>query len=319
MPDSYTHVHIAFHALLRAHLSAASLPCYFAGANGSDVLCHFKPGKQTPSPNLPALSEQMQKEKTGLFLTRLIAQSLTTQQQSYTMGYLTHYAACCILNPYITALGDAGLFKGRAGRLSFEASLDSELFYQNHRRRIVPPYAATPILLNEDLAQVSKLLQDAVFFVYKQDIDAVHFADAFHDNMRMRKKMVSAHGLHKLWAKRLYTLLYGRKRSEDMVSRMQPGAALPLLPQQWKDPYTLQKKHMSLEEVLALSVDMAASVISAAMQYWLLEIDEAELATCLGNKSYHTGQPLGTTEASPAIQETTPFASTGETIENKPE
>ncbi len=292
MPDSYIHVHVAFHALLRAHQSVASLPCYFSGANGADVFCNYQIKKSEPTPNLVKLCTTMHEEKTGLFLKELVMRSLTPQQQSYTLGYITHYVTDCIVNPYISAMGDAGLFRGRRGRLAFEASLDSMLFYENFRIYAVPPLVGTPLLLNEDLAQVSRLLHDCVLSTYETEIESVHFADAFHENLHIRKKMYSPLGVKKTFLNIISPLLFDKKRSEDVLLRMQPGAKRNALPQKWKNPYTLQDRHCSFEEVLTLAMDAAAVAVVAAMQYWLLEIDETTLQQCLGNMHCHTGLPL---------------------------
>ncbi len=317
MPDSFTYVHTAFHALLRAHQSVASLPCYYAGANGVDVFDFFQFSHRTKKPNLPALAERMQKEKTGHFLSQLLKLSLTPQQQSYTMGFLTHYTTNCTLNPYISAMGDAGFFKGKIGRFTFEAAIDSALFYQNYRTRSVPLYAATPMLLNEDLAQVSKLLHDAILATYNEDIDSVHFADAFHENVRVRKKMYSPHGVRRMISKLTFPCICGKKMAAETVARIQPGNALPSLPEKWKNPYSLQEEHHSFDEMMSSAQNEAALSIAKAMQYWIGEMEEEQLVLSFGNNNYHTGLPISENTPSKEISSSTPAPSSNEKLEKE--
>ncbi|MDL2253071.1 hypothetical protein LJC49_03250 [Ruminococcaceae bacterium OttesenSCG-928-I18] len=291
MPDSYTHVNIALQALLRGGQAVASLPCYIAGANGPDPFHMYQFWRRNRQPDLSALADRIHREQTGRFLAAMLDLAITPEQQSYTMGFLTHYTTDCTLYPYIAALGDAGFFKGKRERLQFEASIDSELFYGNYRTRTVPLYAATPMLLTDDLGQVTQLLHESLLATYGVDIPVVDLADAFHDNVSVRKAMISPRGVKKTWAKLVAPLRTGSKNAMPMLARFQPGKPLPPLPEKWKNPYSGEEMHLRFEEVILLAEQTAAAAVVAAMRYWLGEIDGAKLLSILGDNNYYTGQP----------------------------
>ncbi len=303
MPDSYTHASIALQALLCAKQGVASLPCYLAGAGGPDPLAFYQFWRRKRHPDLAALADRIHREHTGKFLSALLENSITPQQQSYTMGFLTHYATDCTLNPYISAMGDAGFYQNKLGRIGFETALDSELFYRSYRSRTVPLYAATPMLLSDDLAQVAALLRESILATYGQDIPTVDLADAYHENVQMRKSMISPRGGRKAWLRLSAPLRVGHLRAAQLVARVQPGAPLPHLPENWKNPYLGEEMHLTFDEVLVLAEQTGAACILAAMRYWLGEIDEDKMARILGDNNYYTGRPASLPEDTPPEEE----------------
>ncbi len=322
MPDSYTHASIALQALLRGGQAVASLPCYFAGASGPDPFYYFQFWKKHPQPDLPALAGRLHKENTGLFLCALLEGAVTPEQQSYAMGFLTHYATDCTLNPYISAMGDAGFFTGRAARAAFEASVDSALFYKHYRSRAVPLYAATPMLLTDDLGQVAELLHGAIFTTYQLDIPVVNLCDAFHEYAAIRKKMLSPRGGRRFCAGLTAPARLGRKRALPWLARFQPGKPLPHLPEKWKNPYSGDEMHLTFDEVVVLAEETSAACVVAAMGYWLGELDEAQLAHILGDNSYHTGlphPPPSQEEPPPGQEEPQGATPPGEDADEEPE
>ncbi len=303
MPDSYTHASIATQALLRGSQAVASLPCYLAGANGPDPFFYAQFWQKSPQPDLAALASRMHKERTGPFLGALLENAITPQQQSYTLGFLTHYATDCTLNPYISAMGDAGFFAGKAARAGFEASLDSALFYKNYRCHTVPLYASTPMLFTEDLGQVAALLHEALLVTYGLDIPTVVLSDAFHENAALRKRMISPRGGRRLWARLSAPARLGHLRAQPWLARFQPGQPLPHLPETWKNPYTGDEMHLTFDEVIVLAEETSAACVVSAMRYWLGEMDAEQLAGILGNNSYLTGLPQQEEENTPSPEE----------------
>lgn len=291
MPDCYTHVYNAAQAQIISGQLVACRPAFIAGANGPDLFSMYQFYKQRPMYDLPSYNKKIHKDTPGAFLNILCAMSTTPAQQSYTMGFLTHYATDCTLHPFIDAMGEQGLFSGRAGMLHFEASMDSTLFYQDYGNAFVPLYAGTPILRGEALQEVAKLLQDVVRIVYKSHIPADAFAGAFEDNLNIRTMLTSDN-------KRVYaklrstgTIKSGEKIRELVVNKIPPVPVMPDLPTTWKNPHTGEEMFLSFDQLLALAQQTGAACIVAAMQYWLGEIDERHLAKILGDNDYYTGLP----------------------------
>lgn len=290
MPDSFAHVTIANQALLRSGQLVANHPCFTAGANGPDPLYFWQFGRKRKNPDLPAIARRIHREKTGQFLNALLYLSLTPEQQSYTMGFLTHYSTDCTLNPFISGMGDKGMFKGKKGRRAFETSIDSELFFRQYRQRAVPMFISTPQLIAEDMSQVATLLHDAIWAVYKEDIPVVALSDCFHEYAGLRKKITSPSKLNRGITRLLAPLQYG-KQADDLVGRMQPGKPLLSLPQEWKNPYSTEDMHLTFDEVVALAESTGAALIVAAMGFWLGGINDDEISSIIGDNNYYTGRP----------------------------
>ena len=89
--------------------------------------------------DLAALGERMHEEQTGRFLRAMVFRAWSEAQRSYTLGFLSHYAADSTLHPYVEALcAPGGVFGGQYGHGFCEAALDSELHEQDGHGRAVP-------------------------------------------------------------------------------------------------------------------------------------------------------------------------------------
>ena len=294
MPECYTHVYLANQALRRSGNTVGSFPAFTAGANGPDPLYNYHIWKKKRTPDLPALAARMHRENTGVFLLSMIRYATTPVQQSYVLGFVSHYAASCTLNPYMDAMSQKGYpFNIPNGRWIMGASLDSTLYYRDYKTLTVPLHAGTPVLITDDLAQVSSLLRQAVSEAYEMDVPLLALADAFHDNMMLHKLMISRTRMKKPILSLMVpkdSELYGG----PFTARMQPARRLPRLPQDWANPYTGEAMALLLDEVLAVAEQTGAICIAAVMRYWLGELDENTLITVLGNNDYFTGLPCTT-------------------------
>lgn len=300
MPESYTHVYIATQALMRSGNTVASLPAFIAGANGPDPLFHYHMWKRRRKPNLPALAARMHHEKTGAFLLALVRGATTPVQQSYVLGFITHYTTDCTLYPYIAAYsGQHEPYKGSTGRFSMAASIDSELYYTNYKTRQVPLHAGTPVLITEELAQVTKLLREAIEEVYGYEIPLLALADAFHDNMTIRRMMISKSSFNKLLCRAIQPS-NASKYGGPLTVRMQPAPPLRRLPKTWRNPYTGEESELTLSEVLAVAEQTGAVCVTAVMHSWLGSLDDDKLASILANNDYYTGLPCKEPEEHPA-------------------
>lgn len=294
MPECYTHSYIATRALMRGGSVAASFPAFLAGANGPDPLFAYHAWKRKPEPNLEALAKRMHREKAGTFLTTLVQLAMTPAQQSYALGFLSHYAADCVLNPYVSAMSLKGAPYGmQRGYQWMQSAIDSQLYYQDYRTRLVPLHAGTPVLITDDLAQVTSLLRDAVLQAYGMDVPPVALADTFHNNLTVRKFLISPHGGKKFLARVMEPVLFGKKGGDKILSRMQPAKPLKKLPATWTNPYTHEETNVTLEELILLAEQVGAGYIVAALEFWLGNIDGAQLATVVGDNNYYTGLPPG--------------------------
>lgn len=297
MPECYTHGYVASQALMRSGNVVQSYPAFLAGANGPDPFYSYKLWKKEKSPDLPALAKRMHREKTGAFLIALIQLSMTGVQQSYALGFLTHYAADCIIHPYVEAMSEKGKPYGVPnGGLWMQASLDSSLYYRDYKTYKVPVHAGTPVLITEDLAQVTSLLHDAIVQVYGMNIPLVALADTFHNNLSARKFLASGNWFKKSFAWVLEAVLLGKnaKNTRNAIkARLQPAKPLEKLPGEWENPYTHETHKMNWEEILVVAEQTGAACIAAAMNFWLGNINSDQLAAIVGNNNYYTGVPDG--------------------------
>lgn len=298
MPECYTHAYIATHALMRSGQTVASHPAFLAGANGPDPLAMHQFWKRQGRGELPELSSRMHKEKTGEFLNALVQYAITPVQQSYVLGFLTHYTTDCTLNPFIAAMSMTGApYEGPHGARKLKTALDSALYHKDYKTYLVPMHAGTPVLITEDLAQVSSLLHEVILNVYELDIPAIALADTFHDNSNVRKYLVAKSGVSRGWKYFSTPFRIGAKRANNLLSRMQPGQPLKNLPGHWVNPFTGEELNLTLDEVVALAEQTGGACIAAAMHFWLGEIQEGQLKEILGDNNYYTGLPIGAARA----------------------
>lgn len=308
MPDCYTHVYVATQALMRSGLTVASTPAYMAGANGPDLFFMYQAHKKMPKPNLRALAAKMHREKTGDFARALISNAVTPVQQSYTLGFITHYTTDCTLNPYIAAMAGEGMpYNEKLGRCKMENALDSKIYFDLYKTRCVALHAGTPVLITQDLSQVCTLLRDAIKEVYEVELPLVVLADAFHENVKMRKKLYSSTGFKRFF-RRLFETERPEKYGAPLSCRMQPAPKLRRLPEKWVNPYTSEEMDLNLDEVLSLAVQTGAVCITAAMHYWLGRLTDEKLISVLGNNNYCTGLPCKNAEEPAANKPAVPGA-----------
>lgn len=298
MPECYTHVQTAMHTLMRSGHTVASFPAFIAGANGPAPLFMFRKWNKKGCPNLPYLAQKIQKENTGAFLMALARYASTPQQQSYALGFITHYTTSCTLSPYIAAMsGPNGAYPMPSGQYLLAAAIDSDLYYRDYKTHLVPLTAGTPVLITNELAQVVSLLHSALLDVYDVDVPLLALSDAFHDNMIARKRMISRFGFKKFMLK-----VFGQKPfnkdSGPMWARTQPAAPLRTLPHEWTNPYTGDVINLTLPEVLTIAAQTGAVCVTAAMRYWLGSLEETKLEEVLGSNDYFTGLPCKGTRAS---------------------
>ncbi len=291
MPECYTYSHTATQALMRSGQTVASHAAFLAGAGGPDILFMYRFWQKKRRPDLPRLAARMHHKNTGAFLNALLQLAMTPVQQSYALGFVTHYATDCTLYPYELAMSRPNMPYGeKKGLYRMETDLDSTLYHKDYKTYLVPLQAGTPILITEDLAQVATLLHDAILEVYEVDIPVVALADTFHDNLTMRRLMISKRGVKRALAFMLEPLA-GKNYGGPLYVRIQPGEALRRLPEKWRNPYTGDEMDLTLDEVMALAQQTGAICITAAMRYWLGEMSEEQLAEILGDNDYSTGLP----------------------------
>lgn len=290
MPECYTYIHTAMQALIHSGHTVASPSAFRAGAIGLTPLYVYQLWKTRPRPrpNLPALAAKMRHEKTGAFLLALVRYAVTTTQQSYVLGFLTHYATDCTVNPYITAMAAPGAPYGIPdGRHILAPALDAELYFWDYKTRTVQLHASTPVLITEELAQVTSLLRDAIREVYHKNVPQVALADAFHANQTVRGMLLSPVG--KLFLK--VTNPTTHSAFGPLQYRTQPGKPLLPLPLTWTNPHSQVQMELTYPQLLTLAEQSGGICITAAMRYWLGTLEEEDLAQVFGSDDYDTGLP----------------------------
>ncbi|MGD9559604.1 MAG: zinc dependent phospholipase C family protein [Oscillospiraceae bacterium] len=297
MPECYTHAHTGLQALTRSGHTVASHPAFIAGTNGPDPLTFYQGWKSKRKPDLSVLAKRMHRERTGAFLLALVENAATPVQQSYALGFITHYTTDCTLHPYVVANTAQGApYAGKNGHRRLEAALDSTLYHRDFKSYQVPLHAGTPVLVTEDLGQVATLLHDTIAMVYDVDVPLVVLADTFHHNLSIRRQLISKTGF-----KRLLVRLFEPKGKFKgaMSSIVQPAKPLKPLLEKWTNPSTGEGMTLTLNEVLAVAEQTGALCLTAAMRYWLGEMDAMKLAAIFGNNDYYTGLPCGQQQAQP--------------------
>ena len=101
MPEAYTHIRTARRTLAQSGAPAPDTAAYEMGANGPDPLFAYhvlQSAKKRPY-DLAALGGRMHEEQTGRFLRAMVFRAWSEAQRSYTLGFLSHYAADSTLHP----------------------------------------------------------------------------------------------------------------------------------------------------------------------------------------------------------------------------
>lgn len=288
MPECYTYTHTAMQALIHSGHTVASYSAFRAGAVGFVPMYMYQLWQPIPRPDLPALATKMRHEKTGDFLLALIRYAVTSTQQSYVLGFLAHYATDCTLNPYITAMSLRGAPYGFLnGKDTFAAALDTQLYFQDYKTRKIHLHASTPVLITDELAQISSLLRHAIQDVYKKNLPQVALADAFHYNLFVRQILHVPFGKIAL----AFTNKTIKSSFGSLKYRTQKGKKLLQLPKKWANPYTKAQMDLSCSQLLTLAEQSAGVCVGAAMRYWLGTLEEENLAEVFRNDDYDTGLP----------------------------
>ncbi len=291
MSECYTHIHTAMQALMRSGYTVASTPAFMAGACGANPFYMYRILKRKRNHDLASVANRIRSENTGKFLRTLISYASTPTQQSYALGFISHYTTECTLSPYIAAMcEEGGPYNEEHGAFILANSIDSTLYYENFKTYTVPLHASTPVLITDELASVCVLLRNSIAKVYGVYIPILALADAFHDNVTVRNMMFS-----KPKIKSIYLKLSEPKKMPDGVGplscRTQPAPSLRHLPDTWTNPFSGETMNLTLSEVVALAQQTAAVCISAAMGNWLGTLEDGKLSTILGNNDYSTGMP----------------------------
>ncbi len=296
MPESYTLIYTASQALARSGNTVASPSAFRAGATGFAPFFLYQLWKKRPRPNLPELAAHMRHEKTGEFLLALVRYATTATQQSYALGFLCCYTASCTLSPYSAAMSAPGApYDLPDGNTILACALDTELYHRDYKTRTIQLHASTPVLLTEELAQVTALLRETIRAVYQKNVPQVALADAFHTNLLAHKMLLSAPG-------RLFLNITNPSTHSafgPLRYRAQPGKRLLPLPATWVNPHSQVPVALTYPQLLSLAERSGAICITSAMRYWLGLLEESDLLEIFGNNDYDTGLP-GT--AAPAAE-----------------
>ena len=289
MPEGYTHVRTARKAAHAIHYKVRCPEAFAAGANGPDVFFSFEIWKRPRSRrfDLPALGSRMHEEATGAFLQSLLRHVKTGAQVEYTLGFLSHYAADTLLHPYVAAVCEpGGPYAGKGGHGYFEIALDSTLHAEDTGVSQVPADDACPLPKGEDLAEITLLLQQALWETYGAEVSAECLADAFYYFNRVRRLFTSRHGLRRGLFYVVETFFGGRGFLTGHVS---PRALALNLPDDWTDPATGQQHHGGAFALLKQAERLSALYMTGALQHWMGVLPQTDMVKLLGSRDYGTG------------------------------
>lgn len=297
MPEGYTHIRTACRAARLAKIEPTHPQAFAGGANGPDILFCYRVWRRAKKrgENLPEIGHRLHNENTGVFLQTLIEQALEPWQRSYVLGYLTHYAADCVIHPYVEMLTQPGqLYAKKGGHGYFEIALDSYLHEQDTGNAAIPLEDSTPLLGGVELAGAGALLQKGIESALGITMSRQALADTFAHTRRMRGMFISRFKIKYALFWLAEPLFGGRGFITGHVSPAHlkgTGKDKEKLPDVWKHPKIGEEQHESLEELLERAERTGAAYMMAAQGYWdgRLTLDRA--MELIGSNSYLWGVP----------------------------
>lgn len=308
MPEGYTHIRIARRAAEQAGLSIPDTAALGGGANGPDILFCYRVWRSAANrgQDLHQLGSRLHEENTGLFLRTLLENAHTLSEQSYVLGFLSHYAADCTLHPYIEALCQKGQpFQRKGGHAYSEIAIDSWLHQLDTGDPAVPVNDSTPLLTGASLAQAGALLQKGIQAALDVTVSREALADTFWHTRRMRRMFISRHKIKYavFWlAEPLFggrSFITGHITPASLTGSKQQPRPLPC---PWTNPYTGETVTDDLEALLQKAEQLSAAYMLAAQGFWSQKVSLEQLMELLGSASYQTGLATERSTLKPALQ-----------------
>lgn len=297
MPEGYTHIRIGEGALEKAGLAVADKAAFGCGANGPDLLFCYRAWRRPAKrgEDLPALGDRLHRENTGAFLQSLLENAKTESQKSYTLGFLSHYAADCVLHPYIEYLCQKDQpYHRKGGHAYAEIAIDSFLHQKDTGKATVPVDHSTPKLAGAPLAEVGALLEKGMDAALDVKVSREALADAFWHTRLLRRCFCSPLriGYAVFWLAEPF--LGGRGHITGHITPAALAGTKPgsrPLPSRWKNPFTGEAESEDLMDLLEKAERRSAAYLLAADAYWRQSLELSGVMKLLGSASYQTGLP----------------------------
>ncbi len=297
MPEGYTHIRTAGRSAQIAGIEPAHPAAFACGANGPDILFCYRVWRKSAKrgEDLPGIGGRLHDENTGVFLRTLIQEAETPEQRSYVLGFLCHYAADCVLHPYVVMITQPGQRYGRKGGHGyFEIALDSYLHKQDTGSGAVTVEENTPELTGAALAGAGALLQKGIQQALGITVSREALADTFWHTRRMRRMFVSRFKIKYALFWLAEPLFGGRGFITGHVTPARLRGVdgdTPALPQEWIHPFTGQVQKASLPDLLEQAERTGAAYMLAAQGYWTGKLTMEQVEELLGSASYLSGLP----------------------------
>ena len=283
MPEAYTHLRTGHRALAAAGIQPACPAAFALGCQGPDLLFSYL----LPTPDLPALGNQMHSEHTGSFLRALVRFAKSPAQISYTMGFLCHYGADTVLHPYVGALTVPGsAYDMDGGHGYFEAALDSRLHQADHGSPAVPAAHSCPPVPAPEMHSISLLLAQAVEETYGEQCAPVCFVRAYRFTRLVRVLFCSHWGVKKAifyWAERM-----GLAQTGYLTGHVTPAKLAEPLPTVWQHTITGEVFHKSLAALLKEAQANCVRLVQGYHAFIGGALSASELYAAIGSLSYDT-------------------------------
>ncbi len=288
MPEAYTHIRIARGIVATTKIKPQCQNAYEMGANGPDPLFCGGIFPHKSKVNMQKLGSRIHAEKTGVFLCALLCGAKTAAQKSYSMGFLTHYAADSVMHPYVAAqTSEGGQFNRNGGHMFCESAMDSFFLTADKGEKCVVAKYTAPLLNAKELAEISLLLKMCIKYVFCEDLTITEIADAFNTFKLGHKVNVSRFGAKKLVAHAIDSILHINGALEG---RMSP-AAWPKdgFLNEWTNPFTNENTKAGPHALCMRAIELGGKYVTAANDMFEQKITHRDMLNILGNNSYNTG------------------------------
>jgi len=306
MPDVVTHATFAIelsqsldNSLLKETLERYQ-SIYFLGSQGPDVFYYYQLFSIKKDTKYLNFADIMHQNQVGNFLIESIKYLKSHYHESlhgYLCGFICHHALDRHAHPYVYYVTGNEEIEYRGNHMRLERAIDS-LFIIHHWNETKPHlFNIHKKILNYHLDKTIFLpyYDEILSKVYHKENGGKAFLNATSNSKRIAKVIYDRYGIKKGLAKWLDK--YFNKKSRIVLETLfyyhnidTKIDYLNLNKKQWHHPVLKEvKSNESFIDLYKRGINEAKKEMDAISYYLENKIDEVELKTIIGNKSYETG------------------------------